>query len=145
LNVPQYTETVRGMNTFNYFSSKIDQIWNTNFNSSLRANVGNWCWKTGWRTWWRFHFKSAGNAQQRNSILLALKNSYKLEIFWRNVQYSRFRWNYAKAFNPNSSQVTVLGVNDETLGVIGNPGYFWCDWKHHTLATKGEVLQRIIL
>jgi hypothetical protein len=22
------------------FSSKIDQIWNTNFNSSLRANVG---------------------------------------------------------------------------------------------------------
>jgi hypothetical protein len=23
-----------------------------------------------------------------------------------------------KAFNPNSSQVTVLGVNDETLGVI---------------------------
>jgi hypothetical protein len=34
------TETVRGMNTFNYFSSKIDQIWNTNFNSSLRANVG---------------------------------------------------------------------------------------------------------
>jgi hypothetical protein len=42
LNVPQLgiTETVRGMNTFNYFSSKIDQIWNTNFNSSLRANVG---------------------------------------------------------------------------------------------------------
>jgi hypothetical protein len=29
----------------------------------------------------------------------------------------------AKAFNPNSSQVTVLGVNDETLGVIGNQGY----------------------
>jgi hypothetical protein len=24
----------------------------------------------------------------------------------------------------NSSQVTVLGVNDETLGVIGNPGMF---------------------
>jgi hypothetical protein len=23
-----------------------------------------------------------------------------------------------KAFNPNSSQVTVLGVNDETLGVL---------------------------
>jgi hypothetical protein len=29
-------------------------------------------------------FKSAGNAQQRNSILLALKNSYKLRLFWRN-------------------------------------------------------------
>jgi hypothetical protein len=34
------TETVRGTNTFDYFSAKIDQIWNPNFNSSLRANVG---------------------------------------------------------------------------------------------------------
>jgi hypothetical protein len=33
------TETVRGMNTFNYFSSKIDQIWNTNFNSSCVQTV----------------------------------------------------------------------------------------------------------
>jgi hypothetical protein len=42
--------------------------------------------------------------QQRNSILLALKNSYKFGDFSgeTNVQYSRFRWNYAKAFNPNS-------------------------------------------
>jgi hypothetical protein len=37
-----------------------------------------------------------------------------------------------KAFNPNSSQVTVLGVNDETLGVIGNPGYVLMR-KHHTM------------
>jgi hypothetical protein len=28
-----------------------------------------------------------------------------------------------KAFNPNSSQVTVLGVNDETLGVIEIQGF----------------------
>jgi hypothetical protein len=70
------------------------------------------------------HFKSAGNAT--NSILLALKNSYKFGDFSgeTNVQYSRFRWNYAKAFNPNSSQVTVLGVNDETLGVIEIQGMF---------------------
>jgi hypothetical protein len=27
-----------------------------------------------------------------------------------------------KPFNDNTSQVTILGVNDETLGVIGNPG-----------------------
>jgi hypothetical protein len=33
------TETVRGTNSF-LFSSKIDQIWNANFTSSLRANVG---------------------------------------------------------------------------------------------------------
>jgi hypothetical protein len=28
-----------------------------------------------------------------------------------------------KAFNPNSSQVTVLGVNDENIRRNGNPGY----------------------
>ncbi|SDX16059.1 TonB-dependent Receptor Plug Domain [Flavobacterium degerlachei] len=128
LNVPQLgvTETVRGTNTFNYFSTKIDQIWNTNFNSSLRANVGVIdIERQGGGLDGGSTFASAGNAQQRNSILLALKNSYKFGDFSgeTNVQYSRFRWNYAKPFNPNSSQVTVLGVNDEILGVIGNPGY----------------------
>jgi hypothetical protein len=37
--------------------------------------------------------------------------------------------------------VTVLGVNDETLGVMEIQGMFWCDWKHHTI-TKSEVLHR---
>jgi outer membrane receptor for ferrienterochelin and colicin len=128
LNVPQLgvTGTVRGTNSFDYFSSKIDQIWNPNFNSSLRANVGVISVeRQGGGLDGGSTFKSAGNAQQRNSILLAFKNSYKLGDFSgeTNVQYSRFRWNYAKPFNPNTSQVTILGVNDETLGVIGNPGY----------------------
>jgi hypothetical protein len=41
LNVPQLgiTETVRGTNTFNYFSSKIDQIWNL---ISTRPCVQTW-------------------------------------------------------------------------------------------------------
>jgi hypothetical protein len=43
-----------------------------------------------------------------------------------------------KAFNPNSSQVTVLGVNDETLGVIGNPGYVFDAIE----LQQGEVLHR---
>jgi hypothetical protein len=62
----------------------------------------------------------------KGTVSYALKNSYKFGDFSgeTNVQYSRFRWNYAKAFNPNSSQVTVLGVNDETLGVIGIQGMF---------------------
>jgi hypothetical protein len=101
-------------------------------------------------------FKSAGNAQQRNSILLALKNSYKLRLEKRML---RFRWNYAKAFNPNSSQVTVLGVNDETLGVIGNPGYvlmrlktpYNCNKKvkyyteNHTFKAGGILLEAITI
>jgi hypothetical protein len=44
-----------------------------------------------------------------------------------------------KAFNPNSSQVTVLGVNDETLGVIQ---VCFDAIENTTIATKGEVLHR---
>ncbi|WP_188050514.1 TonB-dependent receptor [Flavobacterium sp. GP15] len=128
LNVPQLgvSESVRGTNTFDYFSAKIDQIWNTNFNSSFRANVGRVdVERQGGGLDGGSTFNSAGNTQARNSILVALKNNYKFGNFSgeTNVQYSRFRWNYAKPFNPNQSQVTILGVNDETLGVIGNPGY----------------------
>jgi hypothetical protein len=76
--------------------SKIDQIWNPNFNSSL-ANVGVIDVEQGGGLDGGSTFKSAGNTQQRNSILLALKNSYKFGDFSgeTNVQYSRFRWNYA--------------------------------------------------
>jgi hypothetical protein len=64
-------------------------------------------------------FASAGNTQDRNSILLALKNSYKFGFSGEsNVQYSRFRWNYAKTIQSQYPQVTILGVNDETLGVM---------------------------
>lgn len=143
LNVPQLgvTETVRGTNTFNYFSTKIDQIWNPNFNSSLRANVGIIdIERQGGGLDGGSTFASAGNVQQRNSILLALKNSYKFGDFSgeTNVQYSRFRWNYVKPFNPNSSQVTILGVNDETLGVIGNPGYVF-DAIENTIQVQQKV------
>lgn len=143
LNVPALgvSETVRGTNQFNYFSTKIDQIWSANFNSSLRANVGVIdIERQGGGLEGGSTFASAGNSQQRNSILLALKNSYKLGDFSgeTNVQYSRFRWNYAKPFNPNTSQVTVLGANDETLGVIGNPGYVF-DAIENTMQIQQKV------
>jgi outer membrane receptor protein involved in Fe transport len=143
LNVPQLgvTETVRGTNTFDYFSAKIDQIWNPNFNSSLRANVGRVAIeRQGGGLEGGSTFASAGNTQDRNSILLALKNSYKFGDFSgeSNVQYSHFRWNYAKPFNPNTSQVTILGLNNETLGVIGNPGYVF-DAVENTVQVQQKV------
>ena len=78
LNVPAFgiTETVRGNNTFNYFSSKIDQIWNKNFRSSLRANVGLVdIERQGGGLEGGAAFPSSANTQKRNSVLLALKNS----------------------------------------------------------------------
>jgi hypothetical protein len=42
LNVPDLdiASTIRGTNTFDYFSAKIDQIWMESNFKSLRANVG---------------------------------------------------------------------------------------------------------
>lgn len=128
LNVPELgvVETIRGTNTFNYFSSKIDQLWNKNFRSSLRANIGIVAVeRQGGGLDGGATFASAGNSQQRNSILLSLKNSYNFGKISgeTNIQYSRFRWNYANPVHVNSSQVVVLGINDETLAILGHPGY----------------------
>jgi outer membrane receptor for ferrienterochelin and colicin len=128
LNVPQLgvNETVQGTNTFDYFSAKVDQIWNSNFRSSLRANIGVVAIeRQGGGLDGGATFQSAGNTQERNSILLAFKNAYNFGSVSgeTNVQYSRFRWNYANPNNPNTPQVVVLGTQDETLAVLGNPGY----------------------
>ena len=128
IKVPELgvAETVRGNNTFNYFSSKIDQLWNKNFRSSVRANIGIVeVERQGGGLDGGATFASAGNSQQRNSILLSLKNSYNFGKISgeTNIQYNRFRWNYADPVHVNSSQVIVLGINDETLAILGHPGY----------------------
>ena len=121
-------ETVRGTNYFNYFSSKIDQNWTKNFRSSLRANVGIvGIERQGGGLDGGAGFPSSANTQKRNSILLALKNSYsfgKLSLE-TNLQYSRFNWDYANPLNADGPQVVVLGTNDETLAVLGHPGYLF--------------------
>jgi outer membrane receptor protein involved in Fe transport len=122
------TETVRGTNTFNYFSTKIDQNWNKNFRSSIRANVGLVdIERQGGGLEGGVAFPSAANTQQRNSVLLALKNSYSFGKLSgeTNIQYSRFNWDYANPLNANDPQVTVLDTNDQALAVLGHPGFFF--------------------
>lgn len=121
-------ETVRGTNTFNYFSSKIDQNWSKNFRSSLRANVGIIdIERQGGGLDGGAAFPSSANTQKRNSILVALKNSYSFGKLSgeTNLQFSRFNWDYANPLNANGPQVVVLGTNDETLAVLGHPGYLF--------------------
>lgn len=130
LNVPTLgvNETVRGTNTFNYFSSKIDQNWNKNFRSSLRANVGLVdIERQGGGLEGGVAFPSSANTQKRNSVLIALKNSYSFGKLSgeTNIQYARFNWDYANPLNANDPQVVVLGTNDETLAVLGHPGYLF--------------------
>ncbi len=130
LSVPAFgvTETVRGNNTFNYFSSKIDQIWNKNFRSSIRANIGLVdIERQGGGLEGGASFPSAANTQKRNSLLLALKNSYSFGKYSgeTNVQFSHFKWDYANPLQSIGPQVVVLGTNDETLAILGHPGYLF--------------------
>jgi len=128
LNSPQLgvNETVPGQNRFTLLSGKIDHTWSPRFRSSLRVNTGliN-IERQGGGLDGGVTFPSAGNSQDRNSFLAALKNSYRLGR-WSgetNLQYSRFRWNYSNPNNPNSSAATVLGPSGQTVAVVGNPGF----------------------
>lgn len=119
-------ETVKGNNNFAYFSGKIDHNWSQNFRTSLRANIGLvTIERQGGGLEGGVTFPSAGNFQDRNSLNLALKNdiignNYSLQS---NIQYSRFRWNYARSNTQNSSRVTVLDPSENTVAILGHPGY----------------------
>lgn len=119
---------VKGTNRFTYLSGKLDQLWNPRFHSSLRINVGivN-IERQGGGLDGGVAFPSSGNKQDRNSILIAWQNTYTKANFSSetNLQYSRFRWNYARPNNPNSPQVTVRdsSSNLATIAVLGHPGY----------------------
>lgn len=121
-------ETVRGTNQFDYISGKLDQFWNSKFHSSLRANVGIIALdrQAGGLTGGNA-FPSAANAQDRNSITIANKNIYSTSRFTSetNLQYARFRWNYARALFPNNPSVTVLDPQGVSIAYLGHPGYLF--------------------
>ncbi|MCB0637447.1 MAG: TonB-dependent receptor [Lewinella sp.] len=123
-------ETVRGRNNFTYLSAKIDHRWSTNWRSSLRANLGLVAVeRQGGGLEGGVSFPSAGNYQDRNSALVALKNTYVNDAgtfsAQTNFQYARFRWNYGRALDEDNPQVVVLGPAEQTLAVIGHPGYIF--------------------
>ncbi|MCB0578041.1 MAG: TonB-dependent receptor, partial [Phaeodactylibacter sp.] len=119
-------ETVRGENRFTYLSGKLDHRWSPRFRSSLRANLGlASIERQGGGLEGGATFPSAGSVQDRNSLLVALKNNYIGSHFsaQTNLQYSRFRWNYGRPLNGDGPQVTVLGPDEQTLAILGHPGF----------------------
>jgi outer membrane receptor protein involved in Fe transport len=122
--------TVHGTNNFSLFSTKIDQFWTSKFHSSIRANVGfvNIQYQGGGLEGGS-SFPSAGYSQDRNSVLIASKNTYVSGNFSSetDLQYSRFRWNYSHAVNPLSPDVTVLDPSGSYIASLGNPGFLFDD------------------
>ncbi len=142
LNVPQLgiNETVDGTNNFTYLSTKIDQHWSNKFRSSLRVNTGlvN-VERQGGGLEGGTTFPSAGNTQDRNSINVALKNTYFTDKFTYegNYLYGRFRWNYAEPENLASPDVNVLDPAGMTIAVLGHPGFVFDDTENtHVVQQK---------
>jgi hypothetical protein len=119
-------ETVRGENRFTYLSGKLDHHWSARLRTSVRANAGIVSIeRQGGGLEGGVLFPSAANTQDRNSLLLAAKNSWLGDHFSMetNLQYARFRWNYGRALNGESPQVTVLDPQEQAVAILGHPGY----------------------
>jgi outer membrane receptor for ferrienterochelin and colicin len=130
LSVPQLglAETIQGQNRFTYASARIDHRWNDRLRTTLRANLGAVrIERQGGGLDGGVTFPSAANTQDRNSALVALMNTYVGNGFVAetNVQYGRFRWNYARA--KKEPQVVVLDPQEFTLAVLGHPGFVFDD------------------
>ncbi len=124
------SETIEGNNYFTYLSGKVDHLWSNRFRSSLRANVGFVeIERQGGGLEGGVAFPSAGNIQDRNSILVASNNTYVSAnsrfSSQTNFQYARFLWDYAQPRNPNSPLVTVLDPTEQTAAVLGHPGFIF--------------------
>lgn len=118
--------TVPGENRFDFYSLKLDHFWNENWHSSLRSNISQVAVeRQGGGLEGGVLFPSAGDQQDRNAALIAWNNTFVNDrlVFDTNLQYSRFRWDYANPVNGPGPQVTVLDSSGMTAAVLGHPGY----------------------
>ena len=134
-------ETVPGQNNFNYLSARLDHRWSNRLQTAFRANLGlvNIA-RQGGGLDGGITFPSAASFQDRNSALLSVRNTYLGDSFKSetNFQYSRFRWNYGRAVNNESPNVTVLDPNGIPAALLGHPGYLF-DATENTLQFQQKL------
>ena len=145
LNVPQLNlaETIQGNNSFSYTTAKIDHQWNDRLRSSLRAHVGRVeIERQGGGLEGGVLFPSAANSQDRNSALVGLRNTFNGAGFFYegNLQYSRFRWNYGRPESGEGPQVTLLDPLEQTIAILGHPGYIFDD-----LENTWQIQQKVTI
>jgi hypothetical protein len=137
-------ETIPGDNRFDYFTLRLDQVWNDEWSSTLRAHRGDVeIERQGGGLEGGFTFPSAGDVQMRRSHIAAFQTRYAGErlAYVGDVQFSAFDWNYGKPNNAGP-QVTILSPLEQTIGVVGNNGFAF-DEEERTWSTKHKVTTRI--
>ncbi|HZV12949.1 MAG TPA: carboxypeptidase regulatory-like domain-containing protein, partial [Candidatus Kapabacteria bacterium] len=132
IKTPVVNATATDQTYESLFMGKIDQHWNADQTTSLRANLGlvGYDYNGGGTT-----MPSAGWTQLRNTFSIAAKHDWTTSqnsLDETRVQYATFHWNYAEPRNGNQPQVTVLSDSagtlyggNQVLGVIGDPGYVY--------------------
>jgi hypothetical protein len=145
LSVPALgvAETIPGRSRFDYFTLRLDQQWNENWASSLRAHRGDVAIeRQGGGLEGGFIFPSAGDTQTRRSHIVALETRYAGDrlSYVGHLQFSAFDWNYGKAAN-EGPQVTLRSPLDEVIGVIGNNGFTF-DEAERTWASRHKFTAR---
>ena len=145
LTVPSLgiNDRLEGQNMFSYISGKIDHRWSDRLTSTLRGHLAFVeIERQGGGLEGGVTFPSAGNIQDRNAILIASQNTYVAPqfVYEGNVQFSRFRWNYARPTGSGGPGVTVLGSDGLTLAVLGHPGFVFDD-----LENTVQLQQKITL
>ncbi|HYW35487.1 MAG TPA: TonB-dependent receptor [Balneolaceae bacterium] len=130
LRVPQlgFSKTLEGYDHKGLFSAKLDQNWNDNFHSSLRADVGLVSLERqgGGLTGSGIIFPSASYMEDRKSVEVANINTYHSSAFSSKTSllYSHFYWNYSRPINPgNNPDVTLEDPRQIAFAHIGAPGF----------------------
>lgn len=135
--------TVPGTNTFLYGTGKLDHRVSDSLHTSLRVNWGDVeLERQGGGLDGGVTFPSAGNIQDRNSLLAAFRTSWVRSslVNEASVQYSRFRWNYARP-DGDDPQVSVQGPDGQLVAVLGHPGFVFDDLERTiTLQEKASFL-----
>jgi hypothetical protein len=118
---------VVGNNEFVLGSLRLDHYLTDDLHLSLRGNVGRVTIDRpgGSLGGGNVTFPSAGSLQQRYSTTVAAALSYQGPDWSYDgaIQYSRFRWNYARSKGPAGPQVTARDQTGLPIAIVGNPGF----------------------
>lgn len=136
------TQNVTGNNEFLLGSVRLDHRFNEEFTATLRGNFGQVTIERpgGGLGGGNNTFPSAGSDQFRPSTIIVGSLNYAGDdwTYDGSLQYSRFRFQYARTNVPQGPQVTIQDQTGLTVGTVGHPGFVF-----NNLENTFQTVQRL--